>query len=336
MSSERSTTRVTIVFVLGGALLFVVAIVSLMLGAFTIAPSDVLSWITGAGTDGADTATTRVLSSIRLPRVVGSVLVGAALGSAGAVLQGLYRTPLADPHLLGYSSAAGLGAALGFAATPPAAIPLVPFALAAVATIAFGLASSTLRTRLGSDRLILAGVAFGLALLAWTGLFVLIIDSARVPTLSFFIFGSLAGATWKAVALTGMLVVPALCVVWAYGPGLDLLALGESEARGLGFDTRRLIPVLVSGAAFATAAAVGLGGVIGFVGLIVPFALRPVVGATHRVLIPAAALGGAVVLVVADTLARTVAGPSEIPLGLVTAAIGGPFLAWLLVRRRAL
>lgn len=303
-----------------------------MLGAFAINVSDVVAWMFGA--DTADAAAQRVLTSIRLPRVLAAAVFGAALGSVGVVLQGTYRSPLADAHLLGYSSAAGAGAAIGFAVTPVAAFPVVPVVFAVVAGAAFGIATASLRTRAGSERLILAGVAFGFAMLAWTGLFVLIVDSPRVPTFMFFVFGSLSGATWKGLTVAAVVLIPAMFALWRYGPGLDLLVLGDREARTLGFDTRRLIPTVVALVGVVVGASVVLGGVVGFVGLLVPFVLRPIVGPRHRILIPAAAIGGAITVVMADTLARTVAAPSEIPLGLITAAVGGPFLGWLLLRRR--
>jgi len=315
----------------GVVLLCVTVFAALMFGAFSISTGDILAWLVGA--DTSDAAAQRVLTSIRLPRVLAAVGFGAALGSAGVVLQGAYRTPLADAHLLGYSSAAGVGAALGFAITPVAAYPVVPVAFAALGGAIFGLVTAALRSRAGSERLLLAGVAFGLAMLAWTGLFVLIVDSPRVPTFMFFVFGSLSGVTWKALIVAVIVLIPGIVVLWRYGPGLDLLVLGDREARALGFDTNRLIPIVVATVGIVVGVSVVLGGVVGFVGLLVPFLLRPFIGPRHRVLIPAAAIGGAIAVVVADTLARTVAAPSEIPLGLITAAVGGPLLGWLLVRR---
>jgi len=312
-------------------LLCITVFTALMIGAFSISIGDILTWAAGSGT--SDAAAERVLSSIRLPRLLAAAAFGAALGSAGVVLQGTYRTHLADAHLLGYSSAAGVGAALGFAITPVAAYPVVPVALAALGGAIFGLVTAALRSRAGSERLLLAGVAFGLAMLAWTGLFVLIVDSPRVPTFMFFVFGSLSGVTWKALIVAVIVLIPGIVVLWRYGPGLDLLVLGDREARALGFDTSRLIPIVVATVGIVVGASVVLGGVVGFVGLLVPFLLRPFIGPRHRVLIPAAAIGGAIAVVVADTLARTVAAPSEIPLGLITAAVGGPLLGWLLVRR---
>jgi iron complex transport system permease protein len=274
------------------------------------------------------------LTSIRLPRVLAAALTGAALGGVGAILQGVYRTPLADPNLLGYSSAAGIGAAVGFALTPVGRLPILPIVLAAGSAAVFGVGTSALRARTGRDRFLLAGVAFGFALLAWTGVFVLIVDSARVPTLVFFVFGTLSGTTWRLLLVAAVAIAVAFAVLWRYGPGLDLLSLGDREATHLGFNTKHLVPVVVTAAGVAIGASVVLGGVIGFVGLLVPFLLRPLVGPTHRTLVPAAALGGAIAVVVADTLARTVAAPTEIPLGLITAAFGGPLLAWMLLVRR--
>lgn len=330
MTDASSQTRLVIWFGSGLALLGLTMLGALMLGAFSISIGNVLGWIVGS--DTSDEATQRVLTSIRLPRVLSAAAFGAALGSVGVVLQGTYRTPLADAHLLGYSSAAGAGAALGFAITPVAAFPVVPIALAAFTGVAFGLATALLRSRAGTERLILSGIAFGLATLAWTGLFVLIVDSPRVPTFMFFVFGSLSGATWKAFIVAMAVLVPTMFVLWRVGPGLDLLVLGDREARALGLDTRRLIPTVVSFIGIVVGVTVVLGGVVGFVGLLVPFLLRPFVGPRHRILMPAAAIGGAIAVVLADTLARTVAAPSEIPLGLITAAVGGPFLGWLLLR----
>lgn len=331
MTDTSSSTRLALWFGGGLVLLTLMMLSALMFGAFSIGAGDVAAWMTG--TDTADAAAGRVLTSIRLPRVLAAVAFGAALGSVGVVLQGAYRSPLADAHLLGYSSAAGVGAAIGFAITPVAAFPVIPVVFAAGAGAVFGVASAALRSRAGSERLILAGVAFGFAMLAWTGLFVLIVDSPRVPTFMFFVFGSLAGVTWKGLTVALVALVPSLFALWRYGPGLDLLVLGDREARALGFDTRRLIPKVVAVVGVVVGASVVLGGVVGFVGLLVPFVLRPVVGPRHRILIPAAAVGGAMAVVVADTMARTVAAPSEVPLGLITAAVGGPFLAWLLLRR---
>jgi iron complex transport system permease protein len=179
---------------------------------------------------------------------------------------------------------------------------------------------------------VLVGIAAGMTLTAWTGLFVLGIDSPAVPTLSFFIFGSLAGTTMTSFAIAAPLILLVLGALWWLGPGIDLLSLGEQQSIHLGFDARRRVPAAVAAIGIAIGASVALGGVIGFVGLIVPLALRAIVGPSQRVLIPASAMGGAIMVLVFDVAARTLAAPVEIPIGLLTAAVGGPVLVWL-VRR---
>ena len=320
-------------FLGGGVVLALSIAVSLTLGAFTIAPSDVAAWALPGWSDAQNPAIDRILSSIRLPRVLGAAALGAALAAGAAVLQGVYRTPLADGHLLGFSSAAGVGAAAGFGLSPTGAVPLLPVLFAAAAGAAYGAFASVLRSRVSGDRFILAGVAFGFAFLAWTGLFVLVVDSPRIPTLIFFVFGTLVGTTWKVLVTTSIVLYAGVAILWIVGPSIDLLVLGDRQARHVGLDTRRLVPVVIGTVGIVIGASVVLGGVVGFVGLVVPFLLRPLIGPALRILIPGSMLGGALAVVVADTVARTVAAPAEIPLGLITAAVGGPFLAWLLLRR---
>ena len=206
MIDGRSPAHNRVWFGLGIVVLIVVMTVSLMLGAFSISPSEIVGWISRSTSNTPGEVTDRVLTSIRLPRVLGAALLGATLASVGAVLQGTFRTPLADAHLLGYSSAAGVGAAVGFAITPVGAFPFIPVFFAALTGAMFGVGSAALRARTGPDRFILAGVAFGFALLAWTGMFVLIVDSPRVPTLLFFVFGTLSGTTWKVLFVTSIVL----------------------------------------------------------------------------------------------------------------------------------
>ncbi len=221
----------------------------------------------------------------------------------------------------------------GFGLSPTGAVPLLPVLFAAAAGAAYGAFASVLRSRVSGDRFILAGVAFGFAFLAWTGLFVLVVDSPRIPTLIFFVFGTLVGTTWKVLVTTSIVLYAGVAILWIVGPSIDLLVLGDRQARHVGLDTRRLVPVVIGTVGIVIGASVVLGGVVGFVGLVVPFLLRPLIGPALRILIPGSMLGGALAVVVADTVARTVAAPAEIPLGLLTAAVGGPFLAWLLLRR---
>ena len=183
-----------------------------------------------------------------------------------------------------------------------------------------------------SNQFILVGLALGLGMLAWLGAIVLAWDSPRVPTFTFWVFGGLAGSTWSTLAAGTPFVLVGGAFVAASARNLDLLALGETEARHVGVDVDRVITVILIGVGLAVGGAVGLGGAIGFVGLIAPLILRRWIGPTHRWLVPLSALAGAAMVVAVDVLARTVAAPVEIPVGLLTAILGAPVFVWFLVR----
>ena len=273
---------------------------------------------------------------MRLPRTLAAVAVGAALAASGAALQGIQRTPVVDAHLMGISGAAGLGVAIGYTIAPTGASTQIAVILGAAAGVGYGLISRRFAgASSGSVVSVLVGIAAGLTLMAWTGLFVLLVDSAQVPTLSFFIFGSLSGVSWSLLAAAIPLIIVSIAILWWLGPGLDVLTLGEQASMHLGFNAHRNIPLAFTVIGVGIGAAVALGGVIGFVGLIVPLAIRPMLGNIHRLSIPASAIGGAITVVVFDTMARTIAAPVEIPIGLLTAAVGGPVLVWLIRRETA-
>ena len=277
--------------------------------------------------------TDSVLWAIRLPRVLAGSLVGAALGLSGAALQGAFRNHMADPHLVGLVPAAGLGAIAGIAITPAGGSPLVMMLLAAAA----GAAAALLMRRIAhqvveSTQFVLVGLALGLGMLAWLGAIVLAWDSPRVPTFTFWVFGGLSGSTWTVLAAATPLILVAVVALVAVARPLDLLALGESEARHLGVDVDRLLRYVLVVSGVAIGGAVGLGGAIGFVGLVVPLILRRWVGPGHRWLLVLSAIGGAAMVVAVDTVARTVAAPVEIPVGLLTAIVGAPVFVWFLIR----
>ena len=274
-----------------------------------------------------------VLWSIRLPRIVLAGLVGAGLALAGAVLQGVFRNPLADPSLIGVSSGAALGAVaaivVGFNALGLAALPVAAFLGGMLAMLAvYRFARSGGRTEVVT--LILAGIAMNAIAGAGTGLFIFVANDQQLRNIVFWTLGSLGGATWRSV----MAVLPPIAIgvllLPRWGRALNLLVLGEREARHLGVETERVRFVLVGLAALMTGAAVAVTGIISFVGLVVPHIIRLVAGPDHRLLLPASALAGASLLLLADLLARTVALPREVPLGVVTALAGGPFFLWLL------
>lgn len=310
-------------------------LVALLVGEVSISPAQAWQAFVGRLGIGDGTATEAVFWSIRMPRVVAAVLVGAALGASGAILQGVYRNPMADPFLLGVSSAAGLGAVVGITLTPAGGIPLLTMVVAAAAGAAFAVLTKRIaKATVDPARFILVGVALGFALLAWTVVFVFIWDSPRLPTFTYFIFGGLGAVTWEAVWSALPFILGGITVVTVLVRELDLLSLGDREAGHLGVRVDRVIAALLIGAGIAVGASVGLAGVIGFVGLLAPFTVRRWVGPTHRHLLPASILAGAILVVAADVVARLVAGPVEVPIGIITAAVGGPFLVWMLVRTK--
>ena len=282
----------------------------------------------------ADLFRSDIVWNLRAPRALLAFLVGGSLGAAGASLQALVRNPLADPFLLGLSGGAGLGAVLAIALHLPGpwALPLAAFvgALAALALVyRLGLiGGGALDPRI----LLLGGVAVGAFAAAITTAIVSLADAAELRNAFLWLWGGLSSASWDAVLLIVVYTpIPLLVLMGAARP-LDLLALGEEPARYLGADVERVKRRVYVAASLLTAAAVAVSGVIGFVGLVVPHIARLSWGHRHRALLPAAFLGGGALLAIADTLARTVVAPRELPVGVVTALIGVPVFALLLRR----
>jgi len=278
-----------------------------------------------------------VLWAIRLPRVLQAAIVGGGLAIAGAALQGVFRNPLADPGVIGVSAGATLGAvaaiASGVAIFGRFTTPVFAFAAGMLTSIiVYSLARYQGRTEVVT--LILVGIAINAIAGAITGFVITIANDAELRSISYWSLGSVGGATWKSVnamapfALIGFLLLP------RWGGALNLFVLGEREARHLGVSTEKVRVGLLLLAALVTGSSVAFTGTISFVGLVVPHAIRLAVGPDHRVLLPASALGGASLLVLTDLLARTVAAPIEVPIGVVTAMLGGPAFLLLLGRTR--
>jgi iron complex transport system permease protein len=293
----------------------------------------------GAGLQQAEL----IVGQIRLPRSLLGLAVGAVLALSGVAMQGLFRNPLADPGLVGVSSGAALGAALAivtgslWGGIPQA---LGPYLLSLCAFVG-GLGVTALVYRLGRHAgqtsvatMLLAGVALTALAGAAIGLLTYLADDATLRTLTFWNMGSLNGASYA--RLWPLLLVLVLVVCWLprRAAALNALLLGESEARHLGFAVERLKRELVFCTALGVGAAVAAAGLIGFVGLVVPHLLRLLVGPDHRILLPASALAGASLLLLADLLARLLMAPAELPIGIVTALLGAPFFLYLLVRER--
>ncbi|MDM7832666.1 iron chelate uptake ABC transporter family permease subunit [Cellulomonas sp. MW9] len=274
-----------------------------------------------------------IVWDLRLPRVLTAAAVGAGLALSGAVMQSLTRNPLADPYLLGLSSGASLGAVAVLVVGVSLLLPVAAFAgalLALVATFSLARAGGTLTP----SRTVLAGLAVSQLCAAGTSLVIFWTatgDSYR-EILSW-LLGSLAGATWQSVAIAGVAVVVVGAVVLAQAVRLDAFAFGDTAAAALGIDVNRTRWSLMTLVAVLTGAMVAVSGAIGFVGLVLPHAVASLTGPGHRRLLPVAALAGAVFLVWADTVARTVFDPRELPVGIVTALVGVPVFAVLLRRR---
>lgn len=284
-----------------------------------------------------------IVMNIRLPRVVLGLLVGAALGMGGAALQGLFRNPLADPGLLGISSGAALGAVtvivLGTAwlgrlgaGSAGVAMPLAAFAGGLAATMAV-YAISRRQGRVDRASMLLAGVAVNASAGAATGLLIYMSDAEQLKSLTFWLMGSLGGADWGAVRNALPLTLLPLLALPRLARALNAMLLGDAVAGHLGFDPDRVSRLAVVLVTASVGAAVAVSGVIGFVGLVAPHLVRLAAGPDHRLVMPGAALCGAVLLVGADIFARTIAAPADLPIGVVTGALGGPFFIWLLLRR---
>jgi iron complex transport system permease protein len=276
-----------------------------------------------------------VFWDVRIPRVLMAALVGAALACAGTAMQAVFRNSMADPFVIGVSSGAALGAAiaglvgatviLGAYASPIFAFVMALVAVATVYTL------GSVKGRIYVDSLLLSGVAVAAFLGALVS-FVIYFARQQYHQLLFWLLGSLALASWDHVFILVLPVLAGVFIVVLYGRDLDALLLGEETAHNLGANPETLKKVILAVAALVTAAAVSFSGVIGFVGLIVPHMTRLVVGSNHRMLVPAATLTGAIFLIWADTLARSIVAPTELPVGIITALCGGPFFLYLLRR----
>lgn len=273
-----------------------------------------------------------VVWGIRMPRLLLAFTVGGALALTGGVLQGLLRNNLADPHLLGIGPGAAIGAAIGSSAGGIQGA--IAGGVAAGVFTAFAIRRLARQASIDPTKIILSGVALGAVLSAWVGFFVFGADRATVPPIEFWLLGSLAGSTWRAFGTVVVFVLIASIVMLASARVLDVFRLGEADARHLGIDVDLVRTVILIAVGAAVGATVGAAGVIAFVGLLVPFVVIRFSGPLHRYLLTSAVVFGAVFVAGADLVARLVIQPIEIPVGLVTAAVGGPVFLWLLTRTR--
>lgn len=297
-------------------------------GAYDIRVLDIASWILGAP---MDVVSANVMLNIRLPRVVLGVVAGAALGVSGAVMQSLFRNPLAEPGLVGLSAGASLGAVMAIVMTGGGAFLIGGFAFigALGATL---LAYYLGRSSHNSAGLLLAGIAINVVVGSAMGLVIIQANDAQLRDLTFWNMGSLAASDWSLLLWLAPWTVMLGCLLVTQWRELNALLLGEREAFHLGFHLRRLRWRLIVLVALIVAPVVAVTGGIGFVGLVVPHLVRLWRGADHRWVLPSSAIAGALALTLADWLGRTIMAPTELPIGLVTSLIGGPFFIWLLLR----
>ncbi|MGC4108755.1 MAG: iron ABC transporter permease [Thermomicrobiales bacterium] len=278
-----------------------------------------------------------VIWTIRLPRVLMGAVAGAGLAVSGAALQGIFRNPLADPGLIGVSSGAALGAVTAIVLNVTIlgiwTLPVFAFGAGVLVTaLVYLIARHEGRTEVVT--LLLAGVAISAVIGAGVGLLITRATDQQIRTVTFWTMGSLGGTLWNQIGIVTVVTAVGIAVVMRSGQALNLLVLGEREARHLGVHVERTRTILMFTTAAMTGVSVAFTGAIGFVGLVVPHLVRLWLGPDHRRLLPCAALMGASLLLIADLVSRTIVQPLELPIGVVTSLIGGPFFLWLLIKTR--
>ncbi|NQT30332.1 MAG: iron ABC transporter permease [Candidatus Saganbacteria bacterium] len=305
------------------AFLLIAVILSLLLGSVFISPGELLG--------------SEILWQIRLPRVLLAALIGLLLSISGVMLQGILRNPLADPYILGISAGGAVGAAISIALGAQfvifgiSSVPATAFIFSLIAVfVVYKL--SQVGGRTAPETLILAGVAF--SAFASAILSFIIIVSGSLQAIYFWLLGSLSAASWGNVLTVIPYALVGAGVAYFFSKELNALLLGEEMAITLGVNVENTRLILLGAASLMAAAAVSVSGLIGFVGLIIPHWIRLVIGPNHRLLIPVAALSGMLLMVVADTISRTILSPMEIPIGIIMALVGAPFFLYLLRRRR--
>ncbi|MDV0442564.1 FecCD family ABC transporter permease [Methanorbis furvi] len=270
----------------------------------------------------------KLLFEVRLPRVLGAVLVGLGLAAAGCAMQGLFRNPMADPYIIGTSSGGALGAAFAIVFLGGLFMPVLAFIGATASTIAVYMISRR-NGRVAVETLLLSGIAVSLFLSAMLS-FIMYISGNSLHQIMFWMMGGFWNVYWDDVML-GLLIPVACVILFVFSRDLNVMALGEEEAVHLGVNTEKTKKILLLISSFITGIAVSIAGCIGFIGLIIPHVMRTIAGPDHRILLPASMMAGAILLMWADTAARTL--PVEIPVGIITAFLGAPFFLYLLRRR---
>lgn len=340
MAGDRSA-RARLASILFALLLVAMGLASIMTGPVPLSVATVLDAIFAP--DTVNLRDLAIVWSVRLPRTLLAILVGGALAFSGALMQGLFRNPLADPGLIGVSAGATfaaitaivLGEALLGAAAIIYVLPVGAFLGGLIATITLYLIA-TRRGRTSVATMLLGGIAIAALMMAASGILIFMSNDQQLRELTFWSLGSLGGASWQKIIAILPFIALGLTLALGFSGGFNALALGEAEARHLGIPVQLLKRVAIIAVALLTGTAVAVSGSIGFIGIIVPHLLRLAIGPDHRYLLPVSILFGAVLLTVADMVARTIVSPAELPIGIVTAILGAPFFLWILLRNRNL
>lgn len=315
------------------AVAFAALLAAVRLGAVPLSLRQVMDGMRGT----ADPTTIAIVQRLRLPRAVLAAMVGGSLAASGATFQALLRNPLAEPYILGISGGAAVGAvfaiALGGVAASAGIVSAAALAGALLAVVLVFRIAAVAGRALDTRILLLAGVVTGAFFNACILLALTFADADAFRSAVFWMMGSFSSASWRSIGMLALALVPGLAILAALARPLNLLAVGEETAAYLGTRVERTKLLAYGTASLLTAGAVAVSGVIGFVGLVVPHVVRMIWGPDHRFLLPASVLLGASFTILADTLARTVVAPTELPVGVVTAFVGVPFFVYLLRRR---
>jgi iron complex transport system permease protein len=334
--------RWKIIVILLTLILIVTITFAIAMGPMQISPLNVytiiaknIPFLSNVVDSGATPTEEAIVLQVRLPRVLAAAIVGIALAVSGVVLQGLLRNPMADPYVIGISSGASLGAALAIAFGIGLSffgvlysIPLTAF-ITALGTIVVVYSISRTGQGVPMLTLLLVGVAVNSFLLAMIAI-VRLVSGEAIHAIFAWMLGSLASSNWNYLIMALPFTSVGIIVIYVFARDLNIILLGEEQAQHLGVNTERLKRIMLASVSLMTAAAVSISGLIGFIGLIIPHIVRILVGPDHRILIPASALAGAIVLILCDTIARTIIRPAELPVGIITSLLGCPFFVYLL------
>lgn len=327
------------------AVLVIAMILACVIGTADISPTDIVKMslrkipffeesITQTWKDGSET----IIFMLRLPRIILAALIGSALAVAGTTYQALFKNPMADPYIIGVSSGAALGANIailfGFEFMLYGLSPITFFAFSgSLAVTFFVYRVAKVGSKVHVETLLLTGVAISAFLSAMSS-FLMYIAGDKLHQMVYWMMGGLWSTKWNDVSAIIVFILAGMIVIGRYSREMNLLLMGDETAQNLGVDVEHTKKILLTTASLITAFAVSVSGLIGFVGLVIPHIMRIIVGPDHRILIPTSALFGAIFLVCADTLARSLLSPTEIPVGIITAFFGGPFFTYLLIKRK--